>query len=105
MATHHSNGDRFETLQVHAGQSPAPGTNARAVPIYQSTSYTFDSADHGARLFALEQAGNIYTRISNPTTDVFEQRIAALEGGAAALATASGQAAQFLTVATLAEAG
>ena len=105
MATHHSNSDRFETLQIHAGQSPAPGTNARAVPIYQSTSYTFDSAEHGARLFALEQFGNIYTRISNPTTDVFEQRIAALEGGAAALATASGQAAQFLAVTTLAEAG
>ncbi len=105
MATHHSDGDRFETLQVHAGQSPAPGTNARAVPIYQSTSYTFESADHGARLFALEQAGNIYTRISNPTTDVFEQRVAALEGGAAALATASGQAAQFLALATLAESG
>jgi O-acetylhomoserine/O-acetylserine sulfhydrylase len=105
MATHPSNSDRFETLQIHAGQSPAPGTNARAVPIYQSTSYTFDSAEHGARLFALEQFGNIYTRISNPTTDVFEQRIAALEGGAAALATASGQAAQFLAVTTLAEAG
>jgi O-acetylhomoserine (thiol)-lyase len=105
MATHHSNNERFETLQVHAGQSPAPGTNARAVPIYQSTSYTFDNADHGARLFALEQFGNIYTRIGNPTTDVFEQRVAALEGGAAGLATASGQAAQFLAVTTLAEAG
>ena len=74
-------GYRFETLQVHAGQEPAPGTNARAVPIYQTTSYTFDDADHGARLFALQQFGNIYTRIMNPTTDVFEKRIAALEGG------------------------
>jgi OAH/OAS sulfhydrylase len=96
---------RFETLQVHAGQSPAPGTNARAVPIYQTTSYTFDSADHGADLFALKQFGNIYTRIMNPTTDVFEKRIAALEGGVAALATASGQAAQLLAISTLAQAG
>lgn len=96
---------RFETLQVHAGQDPAPGTNARAVPIYQTTSYVFDSADHGARLFALQEFGNIYTRIMNPTTDVFEKRVAALEGGAAALATASGQAAQFLTIATIASAG
>lgn len=96
---------RFETLQVHAGQQPAPGTNARAVPIYQTTSYTFNDADHGARLFALQEFGNIYTRIMNPTTDVFEQRMAALEGGVAALATASGQAAQFLTIATIARAG
>lgn len=96
---------RFETLQVHAGQSPAPGTNARAVPIYQTTSYTFDSADHGADLFALKQFGNIYTRIMNPTTDVFEKRIAALEGGVAALATASGQAAQLLAISTIAQAG
>ena len=96
---------RFETLQVHAGQEPAPGTNARAVPIYQTTSYTFDSAEHGANLFALKEFGNIYTRIMNPTTDVFEKRIAALEGGAAALATASGQAAQFLAISTLAQAG
>ncbi len=72
---------RFETLQVHAGQEPAPGTNSRAVPIYQTTSYTFDSAEHGARLFALQEFGNIYTRIMNPTTDVFEKRVAALEGG------------------------
>jgi len=105
MASHPETSDRFETLQVHAGQAPAPGTNARAVPIYQSTSYTFDSAEHGARLFALEQPGNIYTRIGNPTTDVFERRVAALEGGAAAVATASGQAAQFLALTTLAEAG
>ena len=96
---------RFETLQVHAGQEPAPGTNARAVPIYQTTSYTFDDAGHGARLFALQEFGNIYTRIMNPTTDVFEKRIAALEGGVAALATASGQAAQFLALATIAGAG
>ncbi|HET7825484.1 MAG TPA: O-acetylhomoserine aminocarboxypropyltransferase/cysteine synthase, partial [Anaeromyxobacter sp.] len=96
---------RFETLQVHAGQDPAPGTNARAVPIYQTTSYTFDSADHGANLFALKEFGNIYTRIMNPTTDVFEKRVAALEGGVAALATSSGQAAQFLTIANIAQAG
>ncbi len=96
---------RFETLQVHAGQDPAPGTNARAVPIYQTTSYTFDSADHGARLFALQEFGNIYTRIMNPTTDVFEKRVAALEGGVAALATASGHAAQFLAISNLAQAG
>ncbi len=96
---------RFETLQVHAGQTPAPGTNARAVPIYQTTSYTFDDADHGARLFALQEFGNIYSRIMNPTTDVFEQRVAALEGGVAALATGSGQSAQLITLTTLAQAG
>jgi OAH/OAS sulfhydrylase len=96
---------RFETLQLHAGQSPAPGTNARAVPIYQTTSYTFDNAEHGAKLFALQQFGNIYTRIMNPTNDVFEQRIAALEGGVAAVATASGQAAQLLAILNLAQAG
>lgn len=96
---------RFETLQVHAGQEPAPGTNARAVPIYQTTSYTFDDTDHAARLFALEEFGNIYTRIMNPTTDVFEKRIAALEGGVAAVATASGMAAQLTAITTLARAG
>ncbi|MFM7364025.1 MAG: O-acetylhomoserine aminocarboxypropyltransferase/cysteine synthase family protein [Cuspidothrix sp.] len=96
---------RFETLQVHAGQEPAPGTNARAVPIYQTTSYVFNDAEHGARLFALQEFGNIYTRIMNPTTDVFEKRIAALEGGVAALATASGQAAQFLAISAIAQAG
>jgi O-acetylhomoserine/O-acetylserine sulfhydrylase len=96
---------RFETLQVHAGQEPAVGTNARAVPIYQTTSYVFDDADHGARLFALQEFGNIYTRIMNPTMDVFEKRIAALEGGVAALATSSGQAAQFLALSTIAQAG
>ena len=105
MATRHENSYRFDTLQVHAGQDPAPGTNARAVPIYQTTSYTFDSAEHGASLFALQQLGNIYTRIMNPTTDVFEKRVAALEGGVAALATASGQAAQLIAITTLAEAG
>ncbi|MBP0005350.1 MAG: O-acetylhomoserine aminocarboxypropyltransferase/cysteine synthase [Cyanobacteria bacterium SBC] len=95
----------FETLQIHAGQTPAPGTNARAVPIYQTTSYVFNDADHGANLFALKEFGNIYTRIMNPTTDVFEQRIAALEGGVAALATASGQAAQFLAINNICQAG
>ena len=96
---------RYETLQVHAGQSPAPGTNARAVPIYQTTSYTFNNSEHGANLFALKEFGNIYTRIMNPTTDVFEQRIAALEGGVAAVATSSGQAAQFLAITNIAQAG
>jgi len=100
-----SNKYRFETLQIHAGQEPAPGTNARAVPIYQTTSYVFNDTEHGARLFALQEFGNIYTRIMNPTTDVFEKRIAALEGGIAALATSSGQAAQFLAISTIAQAG
>jgi len=96
---------RFETLQVHAGQEPDPTTKSRAVPIYQTTSYTFDSAEHGANLFALKVFGNIYTRLMNPTTDVFEKRIAALEGGVAALATASGHAAQFLAITNIAQAG
>jgi O-acetylhomoserine/O-acetylserine sulfhydrylase len=96
---------RFETLQIHAGQEPAAGTNALAVPIYQTTAYAFNDSDHGARLFALEEFGNIYSRIMNPTCDVFEKRVAALEGGVAALATASGQSAQFLTFATLCETG
>ena len=104
-AMSHTSAYRFETLQLHAGQTPDPTTKARAVPIYATTSYTFDDATHGADLFALKQFGNIYTRIMNPTTDVFEQRIAALEGGVAALATSSGQAAQFLALTTLAEAG
>jgi O-acetylhomoserine/O-acetylserine sulfhydrylase len=95
----------FETLQIHAGQTAAPGTNARAVPIYQTSSYVFNNTEHGANLFALKEFGNIYTRIMNPTTDVLEQRVAALEGGVAALATASGQSAQFLAVANIAEAG
>ncbi|KAI8835833.1 O-acetylhomoserine/O-acetylserine sulfhydrylase [Chytriomyces cf. hyalinus JEL632] len=96
---------RFETLQLHAGASPDPSTNARATPIYATTSFTFDNSAHGAKLFGLEQFGNIYTRIMNPTTDVFEKRIAALEGGVAAVATASGQAAQFLAIANLASVG
>jgi O-acetylhomoserine (thiol)-lyase len=93
------------TLAVHGGQERDVATKARAVPIYQTTSYLFDDADHAARLFALQEFGNIYTRIMNPTTDVFEKRIAALEGGAAGLATASGQAAETLTILTLASAG
>ena len=105
MALPPSRKPKFETLQVHAGQEPAPGTNARAVPIYQTTSYTFDSAEHGARLFALQEFGNIYTRIMNPTTDVFEKRVAALEGGIAGLATASGHSAQFLAFTNIAQAG
>lgn len=96
---------KFETLQLHAGQEPDPTTGARAVPIYQTTSYQFQDTEHAATLFALKDFGNIYTRIMNPTTDVFEKRIAALEGGVAAVATASGQAAQFLAVITLAQAG
>ncbi len=93
------------TLAVHAGQSPDPATGSRAVPIYQTTSYLFQDADHAGRLFALKEFGNIYTRIMNPTTDVFEKRVSALEGGAAALATASGQAAETLVATTLAGAG
>jgi len=96
---------KYETLQLHAGQEPDPTTGARAVPIYQTTSYEFDDTEHAATLFALKEFGNIYTRIMNPTTDVFEKRIAALEGGAAAVATSSGQSAQFLTIATIAQAG
>src|SRR3984957_19206122 len=93
------------TLAVHGGQTPDPTTGARAVPIYQTTSFVFQDADHAARLFSLQEFGNIYTRIMNPTTDVFEKRVAALEGGAAALATASGQAAETLAITTLAAAG
>lgn len=96
---------RFDTLQLHAGQTPDASTNSRAVPIYQTTSYVFDSPDHAAALFDLKQFGNIYTRIMNPTTDVLEKRIAALEGGVAALATASGQSAEFLAIINLAQAG
>jgi O-acetylhomoserine (thiol)-lyase len=94
-----------ETLAVHAGQSVDPTTKARAVPIYATTSYVFDNADHAARLFGLQEFGNIYTRIMNPTTDVFEQRIAAIEGGVGALGVASGQAAETLTILNLARAG
>jgi len=89
---------RYETLQLHAGQEPDPTTGSRAVPLYQTTSFVFKNAEHGANLFALKEFGNIYTRIMNPTTDVFEKRIAALEGGVAALATASGQSAQFIAL-------
>jgi O-acetylhomoserine (thiol)-lyase len=99
------NNYRFETLQLHAGQSVDSATNARAVPIYQTSSYNFNNAEHAAELFDLKKFGNIYTRIMNPTTSVFEERIAALEGGIAALATSSGQAAQFLAISTIAEAG
>ncbi|RIH87369.1 O-acetylhomoserine aminocarboxypropyltransferase/cysteine synthase family protein [Calidithermus roseus] len=95
----------FETLQLHAGYSPDPSTGARQVPIYATTSYQFNDADHAARLFGLQEFGNIYTRIMNPTTDVLEKRIAALEGGVAGLATSSGHAAQFLTFTNLAQAG
>ena len=96
---------RFETLQLHAGQQIDPTTKSRAVPIYQTTSYGFNDAAHAANLFGLREFGNIYTRIMNPTTDVFEQRIAALEGGVAALATGSGQAAQFLALSNILQAG
>ena len=96
---------RFETLQLHAGQQIDPTTKSRAVPIYQTTSFGFDNAAHAADLFGLRQFGNIYTRIMNPTTDVFENRIAALEGGVAALATASGQAEQFLALSNILQAG
>ncbi len=89
---------KFETLQVHAGQEKEPVTNSRAVPIYQTSSYTFNDAQHGADLFGLRKFGNIYTRLMNPTTDVFEKRIAALEGGVSALATSSGQSAQFIAL-------
>jgi O-acetylhomoserine (thiol)-lyase len=94
-----------ETLAIHAGQQPDPTTGSRAVPIYATSSYSFQDADHAARLFALQEFGNIYTRIMNPTTDVFEQRMAALEGGVAALGLASGQAAETLTILNLARAG
>ncbi|MBI1184733.1 aminotransferase class I/II-fold pyridoxal phosphate-dependent enzyme [bacterium] len=96
---------RFETLQLHAGQAPDPTTKSRAVPIYQTSSYVFDNASHAARLFGLQEFGNIYTRIMNPTTDVFEQRVAALEGGKAAVAVGSGQAAQFIALNNLLSAG
>jgi O-acetylhomoserine (thiol)-lyase len=95
----------FDTLQLHAGQEVDPTTGARAVPLYQTTSYAFKDAAHGANLFALKEFGNIYTRIMNPTTDVFEKRIAALEGGVAALATASGQSAQFIALNNILQAG
>lgn len=96
---------KFETLQIHAGQEVEKTTNARAVPIYQTTAYLFDDAQHGADLFGLRKFGNIYTRLMNPTTDAFEKRIAALEGGVAAVATASGQSAQFIALNLITEAG
>jgi len=98
-------GQRFETLAVHAGAAPDPVTGARATPIYQTTSYVFDSPEHAASLFGLEQFGNIYTRLMNPTTGVLEERLAALEGGVGALALASGHAAQFIAFHTLMEPG
>ncbi|MBD0374408.1 MAG: O-acetylhomoserine aminocarboxypropyltransferase/cysteine synthase [Flavisolibacter sp.] len=100
-----SNNLHFETLQLHAGQEIDPTTRSRAVPIYQTTSYQFENSEHAANLFGLKQFGNIYTRIMNPTTDVFEKRMAALEGGVAALATASGQASQFLALGNIMQAG
>ena len=100
MTSHH-----FETLQLHAGQVVDPVTNSRAVPIYQTSSYVFNDAEHGANLFGLKEFGNIYTRLMNPTTDVFEKRVAALEGGIAAVATASGQSAQFLAITNCMQAG
>ena len=95
----------FQTRSLHAGQRPDPATNARAVPIYQTTSYVFNDTDHAASLFALQEFGNIYTRIMNPTTGVFEERMASLEGGIGALATASGQAAQLLAISSLCQSG
>lgn len=99
------NNYHFDTLQVHAGQSADSNTKARALPIYQTTSFVFDNSEHAANLFGLKEFGNIYTRIMNPTTDAFEQRIAALEGGVAAVAVASGQAAQFIALNNILEAG
>ncbi|KAJ5105114.1 hypothetical protein NUU61_002461 [Penicillium alfredii] len=95
----------FDTLQLHAGHEPDPATNSRAVPIYATTSFAFNDSAHGARLFGLKEFGNIYSRIMNPTVDVFEKRIAALEGGVAAVAASSGQAAQFMAISALAHAG
>ena len=105
MSTETSTGYKFETLTIHAGQTVDPTTKSRAVPIYQTTSYVFDNSAHAARLFALQEFGNVYTRLMNPTTDVLEQRIAALEGGTAGLAAASGQAAATLAITTICEAG
>ena len=96
---------KFETLHLHAGQEPDPATGSRAVPIYQTSSFVFNSHEHAANLFTLKELGNIYTRIMNPTTDVFEKRVAALEGGLLGLATASGQAAQFTAIANFVQAG
>src|SRR5512145_767175 len=95
----------LSTQALHAGQAPDPTTGARAVPIYQTTSYVFKDSDHAANLFALKEFGNIYTRIMNPTTDVFEQRIAAIEGGSGALAVSSGQAATTLALIAITQVG
>src|ERR1044071_2431397 len=95
----------FDTLALHAGQSPDPATGSRAVPIYQTTSYVFRDTEHAASLFNMERAGHVYSRISNPTVAVLEERLAALEGGVGAIATASGQAALHLAIATLMDAG
>src|SRR4029450_6332474 len=95
----------FNTRALHAGYDPDPTTGARAVPIYQTTSFVFNDSDHAARLFALQEFGNIYTRIMNPTTDVLEKRVASLEGGVGALATSSGQAAQALAILNIANSG
>ena len=103
MAGHSDPG--FDTLALHAGAAPDPATGARAVPIHLSTSFVFGDTDHAAALFNMERAGHVYSRISNPTTAVLEERIAALEGGAGAIATASGQAAMHLAIATIAGAG
>ena len=100
-----ANSQKFETLQVHAGHTPDSDTLSRAVPIYQTTSYVFKNSEHAANLFGLKEFGNIYTRLMNPTTDVFEKRIAALEGGVAALAVASGHAAQFIAITNIAGSG
>src|SRR3984885_3918067 len=95
----------FATRCLHAGHTPDAASHARAVPIYQTTSFTFDNSEHAAALFGLQQFGNIYTRIMNPTTAVFEERVAALEGGVAALGVASGQAAQFVAITSIMGAG
>src|SRR5688500_19900326 len=95
----------FETLTLHAGQEVDPTTNSRAVPIYQTTSYVFNDTDHAVRLFGLQEFGNVYTRLQNPTTDVLEKRIAALEGGVGALAFASGQSAESMALLNIAGAG
>ena len=96
---------KFDTLSLHAGQQPDAITGARAVPIYQTTSYVFEDTEHAASLYNLERPGHVYTRLSNPTTAVLEERVAALEGGVGAVATASGMAALFLAIATLMEKG
>lgn len=96
---------KFDTLQLHAGQQSDKSTGAIAIPIYQTTAYDFQTIEHAGNLFALKEPGYIYTRLNNPTVDAFEQRIAALEGGSAAVATASGMSAEFLTIATLCNSG